>query len=99
MEVYGKGGGQPFQHRTFKKKDSVFKTPTISIDSIVFSYVQTKDAVVFIKSNKAMSRYVYIKFKVGGPMAARAILSSKDPYLNLPENPDYIAGKVAFLKW
>ena len=41
------------------------------------------DSAAFIKSNEALSRYVGVNFKVGGPMDAGAILSIKEPYLKL----------------
>ena len=77
----------------------MFKAPTVSLETIVFSYRQPKDAAVFIESNEVMSRYVGVNFKVGLPMAVRAIISVTDPDLKLLEDPDDTAGKLDFLKW
>ena len=49
VEGAGKGGGRPFHHWNFKKKDSMFKSPTVGMETIVFSYGQPKDAAAFIK--------------------------------------------------
>ena len=84
MKRSGKGGGLLFHRRNFKNKDPMFKAPTVGLDTIVFSYVQPMDAATFIKSNKALYRYVGVNFMVGGPMATRSILSVTDPDLKLP---------------
>ena len=75
----------------------MFKAPMVELDTIIFSYGHPKDAAAFIKSNKMLSRYVGVNFKVRGPMANRAILSVIDPYLKLPEDPDDTAGKLLSL--
>ena len=98
VEVSVKGGGRPFHRRDFKKKEMMFKAPTVGLETIVFGYRKPKDAVSFIKSNESLSRYVGVNFKVGGPMAARSILSVMEPDLRLPEEPYDTAGKVAFFK-
>ena len=77
----------------------MFKYPIVGLDTIVLSYGQPKDAAALIKSNEALSRYVGIIFKDGGPMATRNILSVEDTGLNLSEGPDDTAGKVSFLEW
>ena len=97
MEGACKGGGRPFHRRNFKNKELVFKATTVGLETIVLSYTQLKDAAAFIKSNEALSRYVGVKFKVGGPMSARAIISFTETYLKLTEYPDDTVGKVAFL--
>ena len=99
VEGAGKGGGRPFHHWNFKKKDSMFKSPTVGLETIVFSYGKLKDAAAFIKSNEVLSRYIGVNFKVRGPISAKAILSVTEPYLKLPEDPDDTAVKVDFLKW
>ena len=71
----GNSGGRIFHRQNFKNKESVFKAPTIGLETIFFIYKQPKDTAVFIKSNEALSRYVGIIFKDGGPMATRDILS------------------------
>ena len=76
----------------------MFKGPTVDLQTILFSYGQTKDAVAFIKPNEVLSRYVGVNFKVGGTMDVRAILSVNELDLKLPEDPDNTAGKVAFIK-
>ena len=92
MEGAGKGGRRPFQSWKVKKKEPMFKYPTVGLDTIVFSYGQPKDAGALIKSNKALTRYVSVNFKVGGPMATRSILSITETYLKLPEDTDNTTG-------
>ena len=94
-----KGSGLPFNRRNFNNKDPMFKATTVGLETIVFSYGLPKDADTFIKRKEALYRYIGVNFKVGGEMAARAIISITDPYLKLPEYPDDTAGKVSFLKW
>ena len=76
----------------------MFKDPMIGIETIVFSYWQTKDTGAFINPNKLLSRYFGLKFKDWGHVAARFILSIDDPDWKIPEDTDDTAGKVAFLK-
>ena len=77
----------------------MFKAPMVELDTIIFSYGHPKDAAAFIKSNKMLSRYVGVNFKVRGPMAASSIVSANETDLRLPEDPDDTAGKLDFLKW
>ena len=97
VEVTGKGGGQPFHRQNFKKKEPIFKPPKIGLETIVFSYGQPKDAVAFIKWNKALYKYGSIKFIVIGTTAVRDVISFKEPYLKLTKDPGDTTGKVAFL--
>ena len=77
----------------------MFKYRTVGLETIFFSYGQPKDAAALIKSNKFLSRYAGVKFKVGGPMVVRSILPGTEPDFKLPEDPDDTVGKVALLKW
>ena len=77
----------------------MFKSPTVGLQTIVFSYSQTKGAAAFIKSNEALSRYDGLNFKVGGSMAVKSIPSVKDPDQKLRKDPDDTTGKASFLKW
>ena len=95
----GKGGGRPFNHRNFKKKETTIKAPTVGLKTIVFSSRKPKDYAAVIKSNKALSRYIGVNFKVRRPMSTRGILSVTDPDLKLPEDLNNTTGKVALLEW
>ena len=95
----GNGGGRIFHRQNFKNKESVFKAPTVGLETIFSIYEQPKDAAALFKSNEALSIYVNIIFKDGGPMATGDILSVVETGLNLPEEPDDTTGKVAFLEW
>ena len=92
VEGYDKGGGQHFHRRNFKNKDPLFKALTIGIDIIVLSYGKPNNAAAFIKPNKALSRYIGLNFKVGGPMETRAIPYVEETYLKLPKYPNDTAG-------
>ena len=77
----------------------MIKAPTVNADTIIFSYGQPKDAATFVKSNKALSRYVGVNFQVGGPMESRNVISITDPYLKLAVDPNDTPENVSFLKW
>ena len=79
----GKGGRQPFHLRNFKNKELWFKSTTVVLETIIFSYGHLKYASAFIKSNKALSRYFGVNFKVRGLMYVRFILSVTETDLKL----------------